>query len=170
MRRNTDGTMMLETEGQRSRELAICEVLAREWGHDYTLLYPELSSVEGYSVKDRRVVAVFEIKPLNARFPRFGISKRKADGLVTVANGWNQAEDTGRIITWPVYVLDFKDGGIGYIDCREVVKMPLGTVGRHDRPERGSRDTEPAYRVRLSQLKILNDVIETLPSHEQPSP
>lgn len=141
--RNTDGTSYLTNPNDKVSEQAIADQLARAWGLDVHLYKSTLCPLDGYIVKDERVVAVLEIKRCartSTRYRTVVLSLRKWLALTLAGIGQGIRG---------VYVVHFEDRTMSI----DVAKIPPGLrMGGRIRPHGGHNDREPMLDVPIELM------------------
>ena len=145
---NSDGTPVRILNSDRDGEEALAQRLGAAWDCEVRL-FPRLSPVDGYAVRDNRIVAVLEFKSRgDLRWNQYDdvwLSWRKWQGLMMA--GWGMACEA-------LYVVEFGDR-VGWVPVWEV---PRGAVmGGRGVPRRGAAaDREPMLKVPGGMFKWVN--------------
>ena len=147
---NSDGSPVLAEAGQRIVERALANTLEKAWSCG-VCLFPRLSAVDGYAVRDERIEAVLEFKQRSELRDPVWVSRRKIMALRWLGRGFSVYGRRCR----GLFVVEC-GVRIGWVDAEEVQWCKVALVGRTEKRGGAVHDQEECYLVPLDMFVWLN--------------
>jgi hypothetical protein len=113
--RHDDGTVMFTNDGDRANERVVAELIEKAWGCK-TYRFPDLFHLDFYAEKNRKMVAVIEIKC--RAMPSDGSKYR--DVYLSLQKWLHLTEVSSAFLCSGIFVVKFEDDVVKYIRVDEV--------------------------------------------------